>query len=169
MKLTTSDPLKQLARAGAVLAIGVFTLGSTGVGTPAGNGLAAHASTLQPQAVVAKAPVAPVVVEEQRVIEDTPEAEVAVRQTTTASSQPAVYGADTGDVFARIRKCESGGNYATNTGNGYYGAYQFNMSTWRAYGGNGNPASASPSEQDRVAANLYAKRGAQPWPTCGRR
>ena len=74
-----------------------------------------------------------------------------------------------GGVLERIKQCESGGNYSTNTGNGYYGAYQFNQSTWNSNGGSGNPAAASPAEQDRVAANLYAKRGGQPWPTCSRR
>src|SRR3954447_14212085 len=35
----------------------------------------------------------------------------------------------TGDVWARLRSCEAGGNYARNSGNGYYGAYQFSAST----------------------------------------
>jgi hypothetical protein len=74
----------------------------------------------------------------------------------------------TGAPLSSIRACESGGNYATNTGNGFYGAYQFTMSTWSSVGGSGNPANASPAEQDQRAAMLYARAGASPWPVCGR-
>lgn len=73
-----------------------------------------------------------------------------------------------GAPLSSIRACESGGNYATNTGNGFYGAYQFTQSTWSSVGGTGNPAAASPAEQDRRAAMLYAREGAAPWPVCGR-
>lgn len=72
-----------------------------------------------------------------------------------------------GDVFARIRAKESGGNYAANTGNGYYGAYQFDLGTWRGVGGSGLPSNASPAEQDMRAKMLYDRRGCSPWPnTC---
>ncbi len=75
--------------------------------------------------------------------------------------------APTGDIFARIRAREAGGNYATNTGNGYYGAYQFNLGTWQGVGGSGLPSNASPAEQDMRAGMLYAQRGCSPWPqTC---
>lgn len=73
-----------------------------------------------------------------------------------------------GGHLAAIRACESGGNYATNTGNGFYGAYQFTQSTWASVGGTGNPAAASPAEQDRRAAMLYARSGPGQWPVCGR-
>jgi hypothetical protein len=66
-----------------------------------------------------------------------------------------------------IAACESGGNYSANTGNGFYGAYQFTQSTWESVGGTGNPAAASPAEQDRRAAMLYAQQGSSPWPVCG--
>lgn len=73
-----------------------------------------------------------------------------------------------GGVLGRVRMRESGGNYATNTGNGYYGAYQFDLGTWRGVGGSGLPSDASPAEQDARAQALYAKRGCSPWPnTCG--
>lgn len=74
----------------------------------------------------------------------------------------------TGAPLSSIRSCESGSNYSTNTGNGFYGAYQFTKSTWVSVGGSGNPANASPAEQDRRAAMLYAREGASPWPVCGR-
>jgi hypothetical protein len=78
-------------------------------------------------------------------------------------------GAGTPLNWAALRQCESGGNYRTDTGNGYYGAYQFDLRTWRSVGGTGNPAKATPAEQDHRAHLLYADRGAQPWPRCGRR
>ena len=67
-----------------------------------------------------------------------------------------------------IAACESGGNPGTNTGNGFYGKYQFTLSTWQSVGGTGNPAAASEAEQNRRAAMLYAREGAAPWPVCGR-
>ena len=67
-----------------------------------------------------------------------------------------------------IAACESGGNPSTNTGNGFYGKYQFTMETWQGVGGTGNPAAASEAEQDRRAARLYAQAGSSPWPVCGR-
>jgi hypothetical protein len=67
-----------------------------------------------------------------------------------------------------IAACESGGNPAADTGNGFYGKYQFTRSTWAAVGGTGNPAAAPEAEQDRRAAMLYAQQGSTPWPVCGR-
>ena len=66
-----------------------------------------------------------------------------------------------------IAACESGGNPSTNTGNGFYGKYQFTQETWQSVGGTGNPAAASEAEQDRRAAKLYAQSGTSPWPVCG--
>jgi transglycosylase-like protein len=67
-----------------------------------------------------------------------------------------------------IAACESGGNPAADTGNGFYGKYQFDLGTWQAVGGTGNPAHASEREQDQRAAALYARAGASPWPICER-
>jgi hypothetical protein len=67
-----------------------------------------------------------------------------------------------------IAACESGGNPGTDTGNGFYGKYQFTLQTWASVGGSGNPAQASETEQNRRAAMLYAREGASPWPVCGR-
>lgn len=70
----------------------------------------------------------------------------------------------------RLRLCESGGNYRAVSASGRYrGAYQFDRATWRSVGGHGDPAQASPTEQDNRARLLYAARGWQPWPHCGRR
>ena len=69
----------------------------------------------------------------------------------------------------RVAACESGGNWAINTGNGYYGGLQFLLSTWRAYGGHGYPHQNSKAEQIRVAERLRAASGLSPWPVCGPR
>ena len=66
-----------------------------------------------------------------------------------------------------VAACESGGNWGTNTGNGYYGGLQFSQSTWSANGGSGSPANASREEQIRVAENVLASQGPGAWPHCG--
>ncbi len=65
--------------------------------------------------------------------------------------------------WQRLRQCESGDNYSINTGNGYYGAYQFDLSTWRSVGGTGYPHQASPATQDALALKLWQARGWSPW------
>lgn len=71
--------------------------------------------------------------------------------------------------WERLRNCESGGNYQAVSGSGRYrGAYQFDQRTWESVGGVGDPAAASPEEQDARAKMLYARRGRSPWPVCGR-
>lgn len=71
-------------------------------------------------------------------------------------------------ALSRLRSCE--GSYTSNTGNGYYGAYQFNQNTWNASAPAGYagqlPSSAPPAVQDEAAHNLYMRRGWQPWPAC---
>ncbi|MBU2595799.1 transglycosylase family protein [Patescibacteria group bacterium] len=82
-------------------------------------------------------------------------------------------GLDLGDAWLRLRMCESGNTYSRNSGNGYYGAYQFNISTWRSYAPAGyadvRPDLAPPAVQDQAALALYHKRGWQPWPACSRK
>lgn len=67
-----------------------------------------------------------------------------------------------------IAACESGGNPSTDTGNGFYGKYQFTLATWQAVGGSGNPAQAPEGEQDRRAQMLMDRAGPGQWPVCGR-
>ena len=70
-------------------------------------------------------------------------------------------------VWDALAQCESGGNWAINTGNGYYGGLQFNLGTWQAYGGTGLPSSASRETQIAVATRLRdASGGYGPWPGC---
>jgi Transglycosylase-like domain len=71
-------------------------------------------------------------------------------------------------VLEAIAACESGGDPTADTGNGFYGKYQFTLETWASVGGTGNPAQAPEAEQDARAAQLYARAGASPWPVCGR-
>jgi hypothetical protein len=86
-------------------------------------------------------------------------AAVTAQASTASTASPALEA---------IAACESGGDPTANTGNGFYGKYQFTASTWAAVGGTGNPAAASEAEQDRRAAMLYAQQGSSPWPVCGR-
>jgi resuscitation-promoting factor RpfB len=69
--------------------------------------------------------------------------------------------------WAALARCESGGNPRAVNPAGYYGLYQFSVSTWRSVGGSGNPVDASPAEQTARAQTLYNKAGAGQW-GCGR-
>ncbi len=70
-------------------------------------------------------------------------------------------------VWDALAQCESGGNWAINTGNGYYGGLQFNLGTWQAYGGTGLPSQASRETQIAVATRLRdASGGYGAWPHC---
>ena len=82
----------------------------------------------------------------------------------------------TAEQWAALRHCESSGQYDRLNPNGRYrGAYQFSRATWdwiaskvnQALLG-GDPAAASPSDQDAMAVALYDQEGAKPWPQCGR-
>lgn len=70
------------------------------------------------------------------------------------------------EMWDRIAKCESGGNWSLNTGNGHYGGLQFKLRTWRSVNGHDfaeYPHQASREEQITVANRLYEKQGTQPW------
>lgn len=95
----------------------------------------------------------------------------ATAPTPSVSYQPAhssyVGGGGGGDLAARVRARESGGNYATNTGNGYSGAYQYDDGTWGGYGGYAHAYQAPAAIQDAKFQQTYAARGCSPWPnTC---
>ncbi|QDW64320.1 DUF348 domain-containing protein [Oerskovia sp. KBS0722] len=93
-------------------------------------------------------------------------AAAAPKASAPAAAAPAAPSTVGGDVWAALAKCESGGNPATNTGNGYYGLYQFSASTWRAMGGSGLPSDASAEEQTMRAQMLQARSGWGQWPAC---
>lgn len=67
-----------------------------------------------------------------------------------------------------VANCESGGNWATNTGNGYYGGVQFSYATWRSVGGPGYPHQQSAATQAHYAEILKNRSGLGQWPSCGR-
>ncbi len=69
-------------------------------------------------------------------------------------------------ALAALRQCESGGNYRTATGNGYFGAYQFSPETWRSLGYGGLPHQAPPGVQDEAAGRLWTRSGWRAWPGC---
>jgi resuscitation-promoting factor RpfA len=76
------------------------------------------------------------------------------------------------NTWDRLAQCESSGNWAINTGNGFSGGLQFTPSTWRGFGG-GQYASmayrASRSEQIRVAEKVLDGQGWGAWPSCSRK
>jgi hypothetical protein len=81
-----------------------------------------------------------------------------------AASQPA----DAATTWEGLRQCESGGNYQASTGNGFEGAYQFSLPTWRSLGYAGRPSQAAPAVQDEAAMKLAKRSGFGQWPVCGR-
>lgn len=69
----------------------------------------------------------------------------------------------------RLRVCESGDNYSLDTGNGFYGAYQFSERTWRGLGFHGRPDNARHGTQDAAARELHTRDGWSAWPSCSHR
>jgi hypothetical protein len=100
--------------------------------------------------------------------------------TTTAppppapAPQPVASGSGYNDpnnpaAWDRLAQCESGGNWAINTGNGYYGGLQFSMSSWQAAGGGGRPDQASRETQIAMGQRLWNQGGWGHWPACTRK
>ena len=77
-----------------------------------------------------------------------------------------VSGGGAGGVWLQLRECESSDNYQANTGNGFYGAYQFSQSTWSDLGYPGRPDQEPPAMQDEAAQKLQAESGWGQWPAC---
>lgn len=121
---------------------------------------------------------------------DVPAAEAAIAEalanlpttTTTTTTAPGpkpqttTPPANTDNRWDQLAQCESGGNWATNTGNGYGGGLQFahtaRWSTWRAFGGEQyapHPWEATREQQIAVAENVLASSGWRAWPGCSRR
>jgi uncharacterized protein YabE (DUF348 family) len=89
------------------------------------------------------------------------------KPSNTGAVPPASSSGLNWDALAR---CEAGGNWAANTGNGYYGGLQYNQSTWLANGGGAYaplPSQATREQQIAIGEKTYAARGASPWPACG--
>ena len=81
---------------------------------------------------------------------------------TSASAAPT-------SAWDAVAQCESGGNWAVNTGNGFSGGLQFTPSTWAAFGGTAyaaNAYQASQGQQIAVAEQILAAQGPGAWPVC---
>lgn len=109
---------------------------------------------------------------------EVPANQVIPTPTATQSSQAAAparpvaaanYAPSDGSVWDQIAACEAGGNWAINTGNGYYGGLQFSLSSWRSVGGSGLPSEASREEQIMRGQMLQARSGWGAWPACSSR
>ena len=83
-----------------------------------------------------------------------------------AAAAPAAHADTDWDAVAA---CESGGDWSINTGNGYGGGLQFTDSTWKAFGGSGQPEDASRSQQIQVAEKVKAGQGMGAWPVCSKK
>jgi hypothetical protein len=89
----------------------------------------------------------------------------------SALISPVAAHAATSSEWNAVARCESGGNWAINTGNGYYGGLQFSSSTWDGFGGTAyapRADEASPSEQMAIADKVVASQGWGAWPVCSR-
>jgi resuscitation-promoting factor RpfB len=93
----------------------------------------------------------------------------------TAPQQPAYHPsaaapvAPSGSVWDELAQCESGGNWAINTGNGFYGGLQFDYGTWLNNGGGAYAERADLATRDQqiaIASKVQAARGWAPWPAC---
>ena len=82
---------------------------------------------------------------------------------SSGSAGSAAISGDDAAIWAAIAQCESGGNPSINTGNGYYGMYQFSLPTWRSVGGSGLPSDASAEEQTMRARMLQQRSGWGQW------
>jgi hypothetical protein len=73
-----------------------------------------------------------------------------------------------GGVWDALARCEAGGNWAINTGNGYYGGLQFNLGTWQSYGGQGYPHQNSREQQIAIGQKVVNANGGsyRAWPAC---
>lgn len=95
--------------------------------------------------------------------------QAAPQQAVAYSAQPKAAAVSTasGGVWDSIAQCESGGNWGTNTGNGYSGGLQFSPGTWAKYGdGSASAAGASKEAQIAAAEKVLAAQGWGAWPSC---
>lgn len=90
-------------------------------------------------------------------------------KSTTVQAASSSTSTSSSGAWACILQHESGGNYRTNTGNGYYGAYQFSISTWNSMStGYDRADHAPPAVQDDAARRLQARSGWGQWPRSAR-
>jgi Transglycosylase-like domain len=138
--------LNQLVEAAAVAAVASPPAPAT-QGYPVNNGLVRVVQTIVSQSSPTAAAPPPVT-------------------TPPVTTPPATSGGGQGGVWLQLRECESGDNYRANTGNGFYGAYQFSAQTWSNLGYPGRPDLEPPGMQDAAAMKLQAEAGWGQWPAC---
>ncbi len=112
--------------------------------------------------------VAPLRAAQAKAQADAAAAQARARLATQQTAQTAAPVAADGDLLYKLRLCEAGGIYTRNSGNGYFGAYQYSLSTWNNYGGYERPDLAPAEVQDAKAQADIARRGFAPWPACAR-
>jgi hypothetical protein len=96
----------------------------------------------------------------------------APQTTTTTVQQNVVQSYSGGSVWDDLAQCESSGNWAMNSGNGYYGGVQFLHSTWVNMGGRQYaeyPHQATREQQIAVSERLLSQYGWGQWPACSRK
>ncbi len=130
------------------------------------------ATTEAPAPTTTEAPTTTAALAVQTVAAPAPTAPPTTAPPTTApptTAAPAPYG-DPNDpaTWDRMARCESGGNWSLNSGNGYYGGLQFSVATWQSVGGIGYPHQASKAEQIKRGKILQARAGWGQWPYCAR-
>ena len=99
---------------------------------------------------------------------DAPRDRIVAVGTKDPAPAPSANYASGSTVWDQLAQCESGGNWATNTGNGYYGGLQFSLGTWQSYGGSGLPSENSRETQIMIAERVRAADGGgySSWPAC---
>jgi LysM repeat protein len=98
-----------------------------------------------------------------------PQALQTVPQHAVYHSSASAPVAPSGSVWDELAQCESGGNWAINTGNGFYGGVQFDYNTWLSNGGGAYAERADLATRDQqiaIASKVQAARGWSPWPAC---
>lgn len=96
----------------------------------------------------------------------TPVATTTAATSSAPARQSAANYASGSSTWDQLARCEAGGNWAINTGNGYYGGLQFSLGSWQAVGGSGLPSDASREEQIARGEALLARQGWGAWPAC---
>lgn len=92
--------------------------------------------------------------------------------TTAPAAQSGEYAYDdprSTQVWYDLADCEAAGNWAANTGNGYYGGLQFSLGSWESVGGSGYPHQHSASTQIEMGRRLQARAGWGAWGSCAER
>ncbi|WP_374193316.1 transglycosylase family protein [Mycolicibacterium sp. S2-37] len=89
----------------------------------------------------------------------------ALSVTSTAFATPNAHASTVN--WDAIAQCESSGNWAINTGNGFYGGLQFLPATWKEHGGVGSPEKAPREHQILIAERVLRTQGIGAWPVCG--